>query len=164
MTIEQAKALYEELRDKYEARLAECAALYDSEIYLESDDFEKVDSIEKGGYISLEINIFTDNIAKDDGICFCASAIVSGERVDDDDILNDKKAFEHEICEFIDRLSFADDVDALIREETEKTAAEIEESMREFESKMKMSTTAVVIAVAVCAVCAAVALIMHFIA
>lgn len=164
MTIEQAKRLYEELREKYEAKLASYNVFYESEIYLEDEEFEKVTHLDKGGFVSLDVNIFTDNIKKEDGICFCASATVTNDRVDDDEILEDNKEFESSIEEFIDKLSLADSADELIKCESEKIDAKVDEMMREFESKMKKSTTAVTVAVAICVVCAAVALLVHFLA
>lgn len=164
MTLEQAKKIYEELCDKYEARLAEYAVKYESEIYLENEKLDKVDELNDAGFISLDINVFTDSIDKDSGLCFCASAEVQGLRVDDDEILDDAKEFERTVCEFLDKLSLAGDADELIRSEVKEAQKEADELMRKLEANMKKSTVTVIVAVAVCAIVAAAVLIAHFLA
>ena len=161
MTIEQARVLYEELRDKYEARLAEYAVKFESEIYFEDNDFEKLDDTNKATLMSLDVNIFTENIDKDNGICFCASVTVANGRVDDDEILEDNKEFECSICEFLDKLSFAATPDELIAAEVEDGERKIEEMMSDLERKIKRNNLIALIAVGICAVAAIVAVLLN---
>ncbi len=164
MTIEQARALYEELRDKYEARLAEYDVKFESEIYFEDDDFERPEDVNKASIISLDVNIFTENIDKDNGLCFCASVSIAKGRVDDDEILEDNREFERSICEFLEKLSFASTPDELIAAEAEAAERKLDEMMQEFQSKMKKTTVVAYCAVAVLVVVAAVAILFSIFA
>lgn len=162
MTFEQVKGIYTELRDKYEAKLTAYGVKCESEIYCEDDNTDKVDSPDAASYFSLDVNVFTDSIDKDNGLCFCASVPINKLRVDDDDILDEQKAFEESIDEFITRLAGASDVDELIRNEVEDSNRNVEEIMREFERKIKRNSLIALVAVAVCVAAAAVALIANF--
>ena len=159
MTIEQARVLYEELRDKYEACLAEYDVKFESEIYFEDDDFERPEDLNKATIMSLDINIFTESIDKDNGICFCASVTVAKGRVDDDEILEDNREFERSICEFLDKLGFASSPDELIAAEVEDGEQKLDEMMQEFQSKMKKTTVIAYGAIAVAVVVAVVAIL-----
>jgi hypothetical protein len=111
MTLDQVRGIYTELRDKYEAKLSGFDVKYDSEIYLEDDGFDKVEALEESGFISLDINVFTEKIDKDNGLCFCSSVTVAKDRVDDDEILDDVKAFEESLEEFLAKLAAAESAD-----------------------------------------------------
>ena len=162
MTLDQVKGIYAELRDKYEAKLSGFDVKYESEIYLEDEGFDKVDALDENGFVSLDINVFTEKIDKENGVCFCSSVAVSGDRVDDDDILGDIKAFEESLEEFLHKLTAAESADELIRAEIAKDEQIIDEMMQEFERKIKSTNTMALIAVGVCVIAAAVALVMHF--
>lgn len=162
MTFEQVKEIYIDLRDKYEPQLTSYGVKCESEIYCENKKLEKVENVEDASYFSLDINVFTESIDKDSGLCFCVSVPISNMRVDDDDILEEKNAFEESIDEFMGRLTAAPDADEFIKNELEEHRRNLEEIMREFERKIKNNNTVALIAVVICAVAAAVALIMHF--
>ena len=162
MTLSQVKGIYAELRDKYEAKLSKFNVKYDSEIYLEDEGFDKVEAIEESGFISLDINVFTDKIDKDNGLCFCSSVAVAKDRVDDDEILGDVKAFEESLEEFLAKLATSDSADALISAEIAESEQAAGEMMQEFERKIKSTNTMALIAVGVCILAAAVALIVRF--
>ena len=162
MTLSQVKGIYAELRDKYEAKLSGFDVKYDSEIYLEDEGFDKVEAIEESGFISLDINVFTDKIDKDNGLCFCSSVAVAKDRVDDDEILGDVKAFEESLEEFLAKLATSDSADALISAEIAESEQAAGEMMQEFERKIKSTNTMALIAVGVCVLAAVVALIVRF--
>ena len=162
MTLSQVKGIYAELRDKYEAKLSKFNVKYDSEIYLEDEGFDKVEAIEESGFISLDINVFTDKIDKDNGLCFCSSVAVAKDRVDDDEILGDIKAFEESLEEFLAKLAAAESADALISAEIAESEQAAGEMMQEFERKIKSTNAMALIAVGVCVLAAAVALIVRF--
>lgn len=162
MTLSQVKGIYAELRDKYEAKLSKFNVKYDSEIYLEDEGFDKVEAIEESGFISLDINVFTDKIDKDNGLCFCSSVAVAKDRVDDDEILGDVKAFEESLEEFLAKLATSDSADALISAEIAESEQAAGEMMQEFERKIKSTNAMALIAVGVCVLAAAVALIVRF--
>ena len=163
MTLSQVKGIYAELRDKYEAKLSKFNVKYDSEIYLEDEGFEKVEAIEESGFISLDVNVFTDKIDKDNGLCFCSSVAVAKDRVDDDEILGDVKAFEESLEEFLAKLAAAESADALICTEIAESEQAASEMMQEFERKIKSTNAMALIAVGVCVLAAAVALIVRFV-
>ena len=162
MTLSQVKGIYAELRDKYEAKLSKFNVKYDSEIYLEDEGFDKVEAIEESGFISLDVNVFTDKIDKDNGLCFCSSVAVAKDRVDDDEILGDVKAFEESLEEFLAKLATSDSADALISAEIAESEQAAGEMMQEFERKIKSTNAMALIAVGVCVLAAAVALIVRF--
>ena len=162
MTFEQVKGIYEEISQKYEAELSRRGVKCESEIYCEDEKLDKTENPEKARYFSLDINVFTEKIDKDNGLCFCASVPTKNMRVDDDDILDEQKAFEESINEFLSKLSENADADELIRAEAEATEQKVEEMVKELEHKIKKTNTIALIAVGVCVVAAAVALIMHF--
>ena len=162
MTLSQVKGIYAELRDKYEAKLSKFNVKYDSEIYLEDEGFDKVEAIEESGFISLDVNVFTDKIDKDNGLCFCSSVAVAKDRVDDDEILGDIKAFEESLEEFLAKLAAAESADALISAEIAESEQAAGEMMQEFERKIKSTNAMALIAVGVCVLAAAVALIVRF--
>ena len=162
MTLSQVKGIYAELCDKYEAKLSKFNVKYDSEIYLEDEGFDKVDAIEESGFISLDVNVFTDKIDKDNGLCFCSSVAVAKDRVDDDEILGDVKAFEESLEEFLAKLATSDSADALISAEIAESEQAASEMMQEFERKIKSTNAMALIAVGVCVLAAAVALIVRF--
>ena len=164
MTLEQARTMYEELRQKYEAQLSSFDVLCYSEIYCENEKFDKVYTPDEAVIVSLDVNVYTEAIGLDNGICFCASAEVSKCRVDDDAIIKDAEEFEKAICEFIEKLNAADDTEALIRAEITESEVLVEKMMREFDSNMKKTSLAVAIAVGAFLVVAAVALVLHFLA
>ena len=162
MTLEQVKGIYEELRAEYESSLIEYGVKCESEIYCEDENFEKVDSLGERGYISLDLNVFTDAIDKDNALCFCSSVTVTRGRVDDDEIIEDTKEFERTVREFIDKLSSSLDPDELIKSEIKSTDEEALEIMRKLEKNIKTSSLITAIAVGICVVVAAVALILNF--
>jgi hypothetical protein len=162
MTLSQVKGIYAELRDKYEAKLSKFNVKYDSEIYLEDEGFDKVEALAESGFISLDINVFTDKIDKDNGLCFCSSVTVAKDRVDDDEILGDVKAFEESLEEFLAKLATSDSADALISAEIAESEQAAGEMMQEFERKIKSTNAMALIAVGVCVLAAAVALIVRF--
>ena len=162
MTLDQVKGIYAELRDKYEARLSEFDVKYDSEIYLENEGFDKVEALEDNGFISLDINVFTEEIDRENGLCFCSSVVVTKDRVDDDEILGDVKAFEESLEDFLGKLGTAESADAVIREEMAAEEQAVDEMMQEFERKIKSTNTMAIIAAVICGVAAAVVLIMRF--
>lgn len=162
MTLSQVKGIYAELRDKYEAKLSKFNVKYDSEIYLEDEGFDKVEAIEESGFISLDVNVFTDKIDKDNGLCFCSSVAVAKDRVDDDEILGDVKAFEESLEEFLAKLATSDSADALICTEIAESEQAAGEMMEAFERKIKKTNAMALIAVGVCVLAAAVALIVRF--
>ena len=162
MTLDQVREIYTELRDKYEAKLSGFDVKYDSEIYLEDDGFDKVEALEESGFISLDINVFTDKIDKDNGLCFCSSVVVAKDRVEDDEILGDVKAFEESLEEFLAKLAAAESADALILAEIAEGEQAASEMMEAFERKIKSTNTVALIAVGVCVLAAAVALIVRF--
>ena len=162
MTLDQVKGIYGELRDKYEAKLSGFDVKYDSEIYLEDDGFDKVEALDESGFISLDINVFTEKIDKDNGLCFCSSVTVAKDRVDDDEILDDVKAFEESLEEFLAKLAAAESADALICAEIAESEQAASEMMEAFERKIKKTNVMALIAVGVCVLAAAVALIVRF--
>lgn len=162
MTIEQARAIYEELRERYEASLAAAGLRCESEIYLEDEEFERTEDESKAALIELDVLVFTDNISKDDGYGFCSMADIKSGYVSESELKKDALELEEALDAFIDEVLSTGDADSIIRRENEKAEKEAEEMMREFEEKMKRSNVAAIIAVSVCAVIAAVALIMHF--
>lgn len=162
MTLSQVKGIYAELRDKYEAKLSKFNVKYDSEIYLEDEGFDKVEALTESGFISLDINVFTDKIDKDNGLCFCSSVTVAKDRVDDDEILGDVKAFEESLEEFLAKLATSDSADALISAEIAESEQAAGEMMQEFERKIKSTNAMAIIATGICVLAAAVALIVRF--
>ena len=163
MTLDQVRGIYTELRGKYEAKLSGFDVKYNSEIYLEDDGFDKVEALDESGFISLDINVFTDKIHKDNGLCFCSSVTVAKDRVDDDEILDDVKAFEESLEEFLAKLAVAESADALICAEIAESEQAASEMMQAFERKIKSTNTVALIAVGVCVLAAAVALIVRFV-
>ena len=161
MTLDQVREIYTELRDKSEAKLSGFDVNYDSEIYLEDDGFDKVEALDESGFISLDINVFTDKIDKDNGLCFCSSVVVAKDRVEDDEILDDVKAVEESLEEFLAKLAAAESADALILAEIAEGEQAASEMMEAFERKIKSTNTVALIAVGVCGLAAAVALIVR---
>ena len=162
MTFEQVKEIYSDLRDKYEAKLTSYGVKCESEIYCENRKLEKVENADDASYFSLDINVFTNSIDKDNGLCFCVSVPVTDLRVNDDVILDEQRFFEESISEFLDKLSTAECADDAIKAEGEAAERRAEEMMRDLERKIKKTNTVALVAVGICAVAAAVALIMHF--
>ena len=162
MTFEQVNGIYTELCKKYEAEFQKSDAKCDSEIYCEDENLDKTENPEEAKYFSLDINVFTDNIDKDNGLCFCISVPVSNMRIDDDDILEEQRFFEETITGFIDKLSHADSVDELIKAEGEAAEQEVEKMMNELERKIKKTNTIALIAVGICVAAAVVAILFKF--
>ncbi len=162
MTLAQVMGIYRELREKYEAKLSEFKVKTDSEIYFENENLDKVEELSERGYASLDINVFSDNIDKESALCFCASVSVTNDRVDDDEILGETEAFEASLNEFIGALALSEDPETVIRTAIEDSDRSVEEMMRDFERRIKKTNTAAIIAVGVCVVAAAVALIVNF--
>ena len=162
MTLDQVKEIYAELREKYEANLSGFDVKYDSEIYLEDEGFDKVEALEENGFISLDINVFTEKIDKDNGLCFCSSVSVAKDRVDDDEVLGDVKEFEESLEEFLAKLATAESADALICAEIAESEQAASEMMQEFERKIKSTNAIAIIATGICVLAAAVALIVRF--
>ena len=162
MTLDQVRGIYTELREKYEAKLSGFDVKYDSEIYLEDEGFDKVDALDESGFVSLDINVFTEKIDKENGVCFCSSVTVTNNRVDDDEILGDVKAFEESLEEFLTKLAAAESADALILAEIAESEQAASEMMEAFERQIKKSNTMAIIATGICVLAAAVALIVRF--
>ena len=162
MTLDQVRGIYTELREKYEAKLSGFDVKYDSEIYLEDEGFDKVDALDENGFVSLDINVFTEKIDKENGVCFCSSVTVTNNRVDDDEILGDVKAFEESLEEFLAKLAMAESADALILAEIAESEQAASEMMEAFERQIKKSNAMAIIATGICVLAAAVALIVRF--
>ena len=164
MTFEQVKGIYEELSKKYEAELSGRGVKCESEIYLENEKLDKTENIDDACYFSLDINVFTESIDKDNGLCFCASVPIKNARVDDDDIINEQKAFEESIVAFAEKLEAVGNADEAISAESEAIDRKIGEMMNDLERKIKRNSLITLIAVGVCVVAAAVALAVKFLA
>jgi len=166
MNIEKARGIYEQLIEKYENKLAACGANVESEIYFEDEEWERTESESKFAYISLDLNVFTDNIDNDNGICFVACAEIKKGKIDDDELLTDAKTFEEAINKFIDDIGFCGDIDSIILRESKKAEEEAEEEaekmLAELEGKIKKTNTIAAISVGICVLVAAIALIVHF--
>ena len=163
MTFEQVKGIFEELRDRYEAQLTECGVKCETEIYCEDEKLEKTENAEDAAYFSLDINVFTEKTDKENGLCFCASVPVNKMRIDDDEMINEQKAFEASVGDFIGKLALAADADELIKEEGDAAERQVEEMMRDLERRIKKTNTIALIAVGVCAVAAVVAVVLNII-
>ena len=83
--------------------------------------------------------------------------------MDDDEILDDVKAFEESLEEFLAKLAVAESADALICAEIAESEQAASEMMQAFERKIKSTNTVALIAVGVCVLAAAVALIVRFV-
>lgn len=158
MTFEQVNGIYIELRDKYESKLRACGVKCESEIYFENETLDKVENLDDACYFSLDVNVFTESIDKDNGLCFCASVPIKNARVEDDDILDEQKAFEESIVAFADKLAASNDADEVINAESEAIDRKLEEMMSDLEHKIKRNSLISLIAVGVCAVAAIVAI------
>ena len=82
--------------------------------------------------------------------------------MEDDEILDDVKAFEESLEEFLAKLAVAESADALILAEIAEGEQAASEMMEAFERKIKSTNTVALIAVGVCVLAAAVALIVRF--
>ena len=162
MTIEQAKATYEELCERYEERLAELGLRCESEIYLEDDEFDITTDEAKAVTIELDLIVYTDNMDKDDAYGCCTIADIKDGRVSDASLKEYMLEFEETLDTLIEEISLTGDAEGVIRRENEKAEADAEEMMQKFERDIKMTNRIALIAVGVCVVAAAVALIMHF--
>ena len=92
------------------------------------------------------------------GLCFCASVPIKNARVEDDDILDEQKAFEESIVAFADKLAASNDADEVITAESEAIDRKLEEMMSDLEHKIKRNSLISLIAVGVCAVATIVAI------
>ena len=162
MTFEQVNGIYTELSKKYEAEFNKHGAKCESEIYCEDEKLDKTNCPEDAKYFSLDINVFTDNIDKENGLCFCISVPISEMRIDDDDILDEQRFFEEAISGFIDKLTSTDSVDELIRTEGEAVERKVEEMMLELERKIKKTNAIALIAVGICVIATVVAILFKF--
>lgn len=163
MTIEQAKQIYENLRAEYETKLAEAGLRYESEIYLEDEEFEKTTDESNAVSIEMDILIFTDNINKDDAYGCCTISDIKNGTVSDAAIKKGILEFEETLDAFIDEVLSTGDAEGIIKRENEIAEKESEEMMKELNSRMKTLNVAVIAIGCVCVIAAVVAIIIKFV-
>ena len=151
MTLEQARTLYEELRYKYETKLAVAGLRYESDIYLEDEEFEQTLDESKAVSIALDILIFTDNRSKEDAYSCCTMADIEKGYVSETAMKQDMLEFEETLDNFIDEVLSTGDADGIIKRENEILEKESEEMMKEFLANITKQNRVVI---AVCCVCA----------
>lgn len=162
MTIEQARIAYEDLRAKYETRLAAAGLRNEWEIYLEDDEFEQTTDESRAVSIEIDVLIFTDNISRDDGYGCCAISDIKDGYISESSLKRDVLEFEETLDAFIDEVLSTGDAESVIKRENETAEKEAEEILHKFEGEIKKSNTVALITAGICVAVAAVALIVRF--